>query len=115
MKLLRRVQEQRYRGILQKFQIREKQWEGRKLRIGYVISAEVNNSELLNMYLEQHPDVDVACQLNFDLQKVAYRGRGDVDLSRYCSQRGGGGHAAAAGHPFPEGMLLGNIDEINAR
>lgn len=113
VRLLERVQAQRFRGLLQKFQVREKDWEGRRVRIAYLISAELNNSELLNMYLKEHPDVDAACQLNFDLQKVAYRSDGKIDLSRYCAQRGGGGHANAAGHPFPDGILLGVIERIH--
>jgi len=73
----------------------------RDVMVGYIISAEVNCSELLSKYLSTHNDIDIAMQINLDLGKVSVRSNGRVDLSKYAKMFGGGGHENSAGYPIP--------------
>lgn len=102
--LIKRTQERRFRGLLTKFVQRKREFEGREITIGYLMSGEVNNSELLHMYLEQHPEVDLACQINLDFNKVSFRANGRVDITKFAAQYGGGGHPNSGGHPMPDGL-----------
>lgn len=114
MKLIERRQDTSFRSTLNKVQVREREFEGRLYRVGYVISDEVNNSEMLNLLLQERPEIDVACQISFGLQKVSLRSRQNgPDVSRWCKRFRGGGHAAAAGHPLPEGLLMGIIEGMH--
>lgn len=113
MRLVSRRQETAFRATLNKVQVRTIRWKGADVRVGYVISDEVNNSEMLNMYLSEHPEIDVACQISFGLQKVSFRSN-RIDLSEFTRQFGGGGHAAAAGHPLPDGLITQIIDRMHA-
>jgi nanoRNase/pAp phosphatase (c-di-AMP/oligoRNAs hydrolase) len=104
-------QERTFQSLLRKFQKRTRSWDGKEVVVGYLISDEVNNSELLNNYLVANPDVSVACQISFGLQKVSYRSRGDFDVARLAKAHGGGGHTAAAGNPLPTGLIERVISE----
>jgi oligoribonuclease NrnB/cAMP/cGMP phosphodiesterase (DHH superfamily) len=115
MNIIRENQKRAYRSTLNKVQVHEREWEGRTIKVGYVITDEVNNSELLNMYLNEHPEVDIACQISFGLQKVSVRSKGTVDLSKWCKQYNGGGHPNAAGHPLPEGLIKSIIDGMHRK
>ena len=105
MQLLKRIQESRYRSAFDKMQLMQRSFLGKQVMAAYIISDEVNNSEMLNLYLTEHPEVDVAIQISFGLQKVAMRSIDKVDVSEVCKKYGGGGHKNAAGHPLPKGMI----------
>jgi len=105
MKLLTRIQESKYRSAFEKMQVVDRNFFGRTYRTAYIISDEVNNSEMLNLYLKEHDEVDLAVQISFGLQKVALRSIDRVDVSAIAQKYGGGGHKNAAGHPLPKGMI----------
>jgi oligoribonuclease NrnB/cAMP/cGMP phosphodiesterase (DHH superfamily) len=106
MALVKRRQDINFRNLMQKFQFKQLQRQGRSIKIAYVITDEINNSELLMSALDSFGDVDVACQISFGLQKVAFRSRsGGVDVSEFAREHGGGGHAAASSHPLPHGLI----------
>jgi oligoribonuclease NrnB/cAMP/cGMP phosphodiesterase (DHH superfamily) len=87
---------------------------GDTITIGYIVSAEVNCSELLHSYLNANPDVDIACQINLDIDKVSLRSNGKVDLSKFAKLYNGGGHSDAAGHGLPDGLIKGIIEGMHA-
>jgi len=104
--VIEKRQESKFAKLLTKFKVRPMQFQGRWIKVGYLVDGVVNNSELLNRYLLANPEVDVACQINFDLDKVAFRSRTPgVDVSALAAQWGGGGHQAASGHSFPDGIV----------
>lgn len=106
MKIIQNAQDRRWRRVMQRFQVRPVLFDGEVKMVAYVISGEVNCSELLNKYLKDHPEVDAAVQLNFDTNKVSIRSVGDKFHSAdFCGMFAGGGHKNAAGHPIPEGMV----------
>jgi oligoribonuclease NrnB/cAMP/cGMP phosphodiesterase (DHH superfamily) len=114
--LINRRQAVQYRSMLNKMQVLEKPIDGRNVKIGYVISDEINNSEMLNYFLEQRPEIEVAVQINFGLQKVAMRSRNPnptVDVARLCRQFGGGGHATASAHPLPPGLIKEILERMH--
>lgn len=113
MKLLKRIQESKYRAAFQKMQIHNRKMLGKSVVAAYLISDEVNNSEMLNLYLNEHPEVDVAIQISFGLQKVSLRSNDRVDVALFSQQYGGGGHKNAAGHPLPKGMIAEIIEEVH--
>lgn len=102
MKLVQKEQDRRYRRDLKRFVVIKREFEGQTITIGYVISAEINNSEMLNMYLTEHPEVDMACQICPDLNKVSLRSNDKVDITRFATLFGGGGHKNAGGHGLPD-------------
>lgn len=90
--------------------------KNKSIVVGYIISAEVNCSELLADYLAAHPEVDVAAQINMDLGKVSVRSNGRVDLSQYAKLFGGGGHRNSAGYPIPHRIyddIVSGIHDID--
>ena len=104
MNILEREQARRFNSVMKRFEVVEREFEGRKIKVGYVISGEINCSELLNIYLNEHPDVDVACQINIDLNKVSLRSNGKANVSKWAGEWGGGGHVNASGHSLPDGL-----------
>jgi oligoribonuclease NrnB/cAMP/cGMP phosphodiesterase (DHH superfamily) len=113
MRLVARIQERKFRATFEKMQVQTRVMLGRQVTAAYVISDEVNNSEMLNLYLKEHPEVDVAIQISFGLQKVSLRSIDKVDVAEVAKQFGGGGHRNAAGHPLPKGMIAEIIDEVH--
>jgi oligoribonuclease NrnB/cAMP/cGMP phosphodiesterase (DHH superfamily) len=106
MRLVQHANERRHASLLRKFRKRKVFWaeENREIVIGYIISGEVNNSELLHRYLTENPDVDLACQINFDHNKVSFRSNDRVDITKFAKKFGGGGHKNSGGQPMPDGM-----------
>lgn len=118
MAIIRRVQESKYRSAFEKMQVVPRRFLGKDVTAAYLISDEVNNSEMLNLYLTEHPEVDVAIQISFGLQKVSMRSNGQIDVAELCKQYGGGGHKSAAGHPLPKGMIaeiIGGVHGVAGR
>lgn len=113
MNLLRRIQESRYRAAFEKMQVMRRMFFGKEYNAAYIISDETNNSEMLNLYLKEHPEVDVAIQISFGLQKVALRSIDKIDCSKLAQQFGGGGHKNAAGHPLPKGLIMEIIGDMH--
>lgn len=113
LKLVRRTQTDKYESLYDKFQVANRNFNGREIRVAYIICDEINNSELLSTYLDRNPHVDVACQVSYGLQKVSMRSN-RVDVGAWCKQYGGGGHASAAGHPLPAGQIKSIIGSMHA-
>lgn len=106
LQMIQRSQERRFRKLSEQFIVTTLEFEGKMLRVAYIISGEVNCSELLNDYLSSHIGVDVACQISIDGNRVSLRSRaGEVDVAKLASRFGGGGHPAASGHPLPKGLV----------
>jgi oligoribonuclease NrnB/cAMP/cGMP phosphodiesterase (DHH superfamily) len=116
--LLSRAQEGRFRNLIENrfFHKTMTDHEGQQRLFAYVVSGEVNCSELLHAYLNENPQVDVAVQINLDINKVSLRSNDRVDLSKYCALFGGGGHANSGGHPLrPDGLIWKIIEGTHAR
>ena len=113
MNILEREQGRRFNSVLRRFVVMDREFEGRAIRVGYVISGEINCSELLNMYLTAHPDVDVACQINADLNKVSLRSNDSFNVSKWAAKWGGGGHVSASGHELPDELLRKVADLVH--
>ncbi len=105
LRLIENAQARRFRRVMDKFWIRPVDFRGKSYTFAYVISGEVNNSELLNAYLKDHPGVDAACQINFDLDKVSLRSNGRLNITEFAMERGGGGHPNSGGYPIPDGIV----------
>lgn len=106
LNIIQKRQDSHFRKLLTKFRIRERQFQGRTIKVGYLVDGVINNSELLHLYLDQHPEVDVACQINLDLDKVSFRSRKDgVDVSALATEFGGGGSYCASGHSIDPGVI----------
>jgi oligoribonuclease NrnB/cAMP/cGMP phosphodiesterase (DHH superfamily) len=103
--LVEKSQARRFNNLMTKFHKRGLVFEGRPVVVGYLFSGEVNNSELLHTYLDQNPDVDLACQINFDLNKVSLRSVDRVDITKFAAPFGGGGHRNSGGHPIRDGLV----------
>jgi len=64
-------------------------------------------SEIGNCILTDYPHIGFAAIVNAQFNKVELRARvGEVDVSKIAAARGGGGHQAASGFPFPFANLL---------
>ena len=105
MFLISREQDRRFTVLMDRFTVVDREHNGKKFKMGYVVSSEINCSELLNTYLIQHPDIDVACQVNVDLNKISLRSNDKVNMTEYSGRYGGGGHKNAAGHPLPDNLV----------
>jgi oligoribonuclease NrnB/cAMP/cGMP phosphodiesterase (DHH superfamily) len=101
----------RFFALMKKFQVRKIQFEGREISVAYIVSDEVNCSQLLHDYMDLHPEVDVTAQVNLNLGKVSLRSNGKVDVSKFGEKFDGGGHKNSGGHPLPKGL----IDDIITR
>lgn len=113
LRLIENAQARRFRKVMEKFWVKSVQFNGREYKIAYVISGEVNNSELLNLYLAEHPEVDATCQINFDLDKVSLRSNGRLNITEFAMTKGGGGHPNSGGHPLPDGMVEKVFEALN--
>ena len=83
------------------------------LAIGYVFGDE-DISFALHRVLDAHPDVDVAAGISVGAGTVSLRSRdGRPDVSEIARVHGGGGHAAAAGHRLPSGLIEELISEVH--
>ena len=113
--IISRSQDRRFDKLLDKFFVRDEDWSyGRRIRVGYLISSEINNSELMKRYLDRRLDVDVACQINLDLGKVGIRSRtSGVDVSDWAVAHGGGGHRAAAGYSIAGDITQRIVEELD--
>lgn len=108
--------------LLKKVQIRLVKWNNpgaygmteKAARIGYIISSEMNVSLMLDRMCEMYPDIDIACQLNIERASVSLRSRNGYDVSKFAAAFGGGGHAAASGHRFPEDIIKEIIERVHA-
>lgn len=90
-------------SCLKRVHVRDVNWrDGRGVchttKIGYVISGEMNVSLLLNRLLAAHPEVQIACCVNFEKQSVSLRSGAGYDVTGFAKYCGGGGHAQASGH-----------------
>ena len=113
MDILRDEQARRFEAVIGRFQVMTREHNGKTFNVGYVISGEINCSELLNTYLNKNPDVDVACQLNPDLNKVSLRSNGKINVSEWAKVFGGGGHKDASGHYLPDELVRKVADLIH--
>ena len=104
LQLIERAQARRFSKLMDKFIVKPVKFGDREIKIGYIISAEVNCSELLNEYLKLHPEVDLSCQINIDLNKVSLRSIDKADITEFVKPWHGGGHKNAGGHGIPDGL-----------
>lgn len=108
--------------LLKKVQIRTVQWENpgdygmttKVARVGYIVSAEMNVSLMLDRMCQMYPDIDIACQLNVERASVSLRSRNGYDVSKFAAAFGGGGHAAASGHRLPDSIIKDIIERVHA-
>lgn len=111
LELIGKAQADRFKHLCEnKFVRRTARLGDREISAAYIVSDEVNCSELLNQYLDLHPEVDMAVQINVGSGKVSLRSKGKADCMEFAqSVKGipgkGGGHAGAAGHSLPEGLI----------
>jgi oligoribonuclease NrnB/cAMP/cGMP phosphodiesterase (DHH superfamily) len=113
MTILRKEQARRFHSVLKRFVVTDRDVKGAKKKFAYVISGEINCSELLNQYLTLHPDVDVAVQMNPDLNKVSLRSNDKVDIVEFVAPWGGGGHKNAGGQQLPDDLTRKVADLVH--
>lgn len=116
MKIMTRRRDQFIDAAIRKVEIRRVAWGDGPVRetarVGYIISPEMNVSLLLDRLLEKHPDLDVACQINFEKGSVSLRSRG-YDVSEFAKYFGGGGHKGASGHRISDQIMKGILEDIH--
>ena len=115
VKIITSEQNRRFNSLMSKFVKIDRDFNGKNLKIGYVLSSEINCSELLNEYLKNNQDVDVACQVNFDQNKLSLRSNGRVNITEYAGRYGGGGHANSGGHPLPDNIVARIAEMIHGQ
>lgn len=113
MTILRKEQSRRFHNVMKRFTVIDRQFKGQTKKFAYVISGEINCSELLNLYLSEHQDVDVAVQMNPDLNKVSLRSNGKVDIVEFVAPWGGGGHKDAGGQQLPDDLTRKVADLVH--
>jgi oligoribonuclease NrnB/cAMP/cGMP phosphodiesterase (DHH superfamily) len=92
---------------------REVAWGDKTAKVGYIVTSEMNTSLLMNKVLEAHPELDAAALLDFSKTQVSLRSRNGYDVSEMAKYFGGGGHNAAAGHPFPAKFKESMIEDLH--
>jgi len=108
--------EARLKRTVERFIVQQRRFGGvGDVKIAYIISGEANVSELLMRYLDEHPEVDVACQINPDRNTLSLRSKGKVDITKLAAVYGGGGHRDAGGHPLPDGFYQSIIEQVHGR
>lgn len=94
--------------------VREVSYFDRAVKIGYVLSENLNTSKILDEVLKRRPDIDIVAQVVFDGNKVSLRSRADgPDVSKLAMQFNGGGHVHAAGHPISNQFIRHVLEEIH--
>lgn len=76
--------------------IKLKQWKG--FNIG-VLSVEAFNSVLTDSIFKENQEIDIICNVNFNIGVVSFRGNNskeNIDVSLIAKEFGGGGHMKAA-------------------
>lgn len=95
--------------------VRDVTYFDRTIKVGYVMSGNLNTSKLLDEVLKRRMDLDVVCQVMFDGNKVSMRSRADgPDVSKLAMQYKGGGHVHAAGHPISNTFIKQILEEIHS-
>lgn len=111
--MIEQAQIRRFKGLLSRFIQRRTEFDGRQITVAYIISGEVNCSELLHAYLDKHPEADVACQINLDLNKVSLRSNDKVDITKFAAKFHGGGHRDSGGHGLPDDLSRRIIEAVH--
>ena len=102
-------------ALLKKVIVKQLNWgNNNSVKMGYIISSEMNSSLLLDRALEADKTLQVACQLNLERGSASLRSRSGYDVSELAKYFGGGGHAAASGHRISESIIKGIVEEIHA-
>jgi oligoribonuclease NrnB/cAMP/cGMP phosphodiesterase (DHH superfamily) len=113
--LIDRTTQRRFLGLMTKFSQRRIEFDGKKILVAYVVSGEVNCSELLHMYMEENPDVDMAVQINLDYNRLSLRSNGKVNITKFAAQYDGGGSPNSGGHPMPDDLTSKIIELVHRR
>lgn len=116
MAIMTRRRDQFIAVAIKKVVIKDVSWgddRDKMAKVGYIISPEMNVSLLLDTLLNQHPELDVGCQINFEKGSVSMRSRRGYDVSEMAKYYGGGGHKAASGHRISDSIMKGVIDDIH--
>lgn len=113
MKIVCRRRDQFIAATLKKTLIKDVKYGDRVAKVGYVVSSEMNVSLLLDTMLRQHPEIDAACQINFDKNSVSFRSMNGFDVAELAKYYGGGGHKAAAGHRLSDQLVKELVEEIH--
>lgn len=84
------------------------------VKIGYILSGNLNTTKVLMEVLRLRPDVDIVAQIMLDAGKVSMRSRNDgPDVSKLAMEFRGGGHVHAAGHHISQETINHLIEEIH--
>lgn len=114
LRVLRRKLVERIAIAAKKTIVRDVEVDGRKYRVGYVLSSLQSVSEGLERVLDRHPEAQVAAQVNFDSGVVSLRSRsGGPDVAEFARAFGGGGHRGAAGHQIPRSLIELIVEEVH--
>lgn len=116
MKIMTRRRDQFIAAAIKKVTIKDVTWgpaDEMKCKVGYIISPEMNVSLLLDTLLNEKPELDVGCQINFEKGSVSLRSRRGYDVSEMAKYYGGGGHRAASGHRISDEIMKGILNDIH--
>jgi len=116
MKIMTRRRDQFINVAIKKVVVKDVTWgesDEKMAKVGYIISPEMNVSLLLDTLLNERPELDVGCQINFEKGSVSLRSRRGYDVSEMAKYFGGGGHKAASGHRISDEIMKGILDDIH--
>lgn len=118
LQVLENKTENSIRSALERVFVRDRDFRNdvgdlRTVKVGYVITSEMNVSLLLSRLLAEYPEVKIACAINFDRQSVSLRSRADYDVTGFAKYFGGGGHAQASGHGIPSHVIRDIIEVLH--
>jgi len=112
MKIVTRRRDQFIQILCKKAFVKDVTYGDKIAKIGYIVSSEMNVSLLLDTLLKQRPEIDIACQINFDKNSASMRSRG-YDVSEFAKYFGGGGHVRASGHRLSDQLIQDLVNEIH--
>lgn len=93
--------------------IRQMNWGSDTAKVAYTFCQDMNSSLLLDRIIQEHPEIDVACQINLDKATASLRSRNGFDVSKMATYFGGGGHKAASGHRVSRKLIEDLVYEIH--
>lgn len=113
LSVLKERRDENIENAIRKVVVKDIVFNGRTVKIGYVVTPEPNISLLLDTLLTRKPELDVACSIGIDKGAASFRSKKGLDVSEMAKYFGGGGHFAAAGHRLPDSLISEMIEVVH--
>lgn len=113
--ILNSRREEKIAEAMQNLIIKDINVAGVEVKVGYSTAHTGNPSLLMHRMLDAHPEIQVAATFNIENGIVGLRSRDDYDCSVMAQffDADGGGHAKAAGHKMPPGIVEDLVSSIH--